>query len=160
MSDDSSLFDLGSDDWVELVRAAETPEALGFLGPYQLVAEAGRGGQGVVYRAQQPGTGRTIAVKRLLAGKLASPAALRRFEREIEASTALNHPGIVTVYAADVVDGAPVLTMEWVEGVPITTWARGRPRTEVLRCFLLVCDAVQHAHQRGVLHRDLKPSNV
>jgi tetratricopeptide (TPR) repeat protein len=158
--DDSSLFDLGSDDWVELVRAAETPEAFGSLGQYQLVAEAGRGGQGVVYRAQQPGTGRTIAVKRLLAGTLASPAALRRFEREIEASTALNHPGIVTVYGADVIDGAPVLTMEWVEGVPITTWARGRPRTEVLRCFLGVCDAVQHAHQRGVLHRDLKPSNV
>jgi tetratricopeptide (TPR) repeat protein len=158
--DDAAFFGFGSDDWLEGVRAAETPEVLGSLGPYELVAEAGRGGQGVVYRARQPGTGRLVAVKRLLAGALASPAALRRFEREIEASTALSHPGIVAVYGADVVDGAPLLTMEWVEGVPITTWARRRSRIEVLRCFARVCDAVQHAHQHGVLHRDLKPSNV
>ena len=158
--DDAAFFGFGSEHWLEGLREAEAPEMLGCLGPYELLAEAGRGGQGVVYRARQPGTGREIAIKRLIAGALASPAALRRFEREVEASTSLNHPGIVTVYGVDVVDGAPLLAMEWVEGVPVTTWARRQSRIQVLRGFLSVCDAVQHAHQRGVLHRDLKPSNV
>ncbi|HEX6884426.1 MAG TPA: serine/threonine-protein kinase [Planctomycetota bacterium] len=159
-ADDSARFGFASERWLEVLRTAEAPPALGRLGPYELLEEAGRGGQGVVFRARQPGTGREIAVKRLLAGSFASPQTLRRFEREVEAAIALNHPGIVTVYGVERVEGAPLLAMEWVDGVPVTRWAAQRSRAEVLRLFLLVCDAVQHAHQRGVLHRDLKPSNV
>lgn len=160
IEEDSRRFGFDSDAWLEQLAKARAAEVLGSLGPYELIAEAGRGGQGVVFRARQPGTGREIALKRLLAGAFASPEASRRFEREVEAATTLSHPGIVTVYGVDVVQGAPLLAMEWIDGVAVTRWVQGRPRAEVLRVFLLVCDAVQHAHQRGVLHRDLKPSNV
>ena len=95
---DSLFFGFGSDAWFERVRRAESTEERGSLGPYELLEEAGRGGQGVVYRARQPGTGRQVAVKRMIAGAFASPDVLRRFEREVEASTTLSHPGIVTVY--------------------------------------------------------------
>lgn len=159
-ADDSGRFGFASGRWFEVLRSAETRQPLGRLGAYELLEEVGRGGQGVVFRARQPGTGREIALKRLLAGAFASPQTLRRFEREVEAAVALNHPGIVTVYGVDLVEGAPLLTMEWVEGEAVTRWAAERPRAEVLAVFLLVCDAVHHAHQRGVLHRDLKPSNV
>src|SRR5688572_13486081 len=160
VTNDSSLFGFDSEEWIERLRSARTAEELGTLGPYEILGEVGRGGQGVVFRARQPGTGRPIALKRLLAGSLASEATLRRFEREVEAAVAMSHPGIVTVYGVELIDGSPVLAMEWVEGVELTRWAEGRSRAEILGVFLLVCDAVQHAHQRGVLHRDLKPSNV
>jgi tetratricopeptide (TPR) repeat protein len=154
------LFGFGSGDWFERVRAAESGPDLGLLGKYRLIGEVGRGGQGVVFRALQPGTGRTIAVKRLLAGSFAAPDDLRRFQREAEAAASLTHPGIVTIHGVEFVDGSPLLVMEWVDGVRVTTWALGRQRSEVLSVFLQVCEAVQHAHQNGVLHRDLKPANV
>jgi serine/threonine protein kinase len=160
LAEESSLFGFDSEAWLANARGAESAPELGHLGPYELLAEAGRGGQGVVFRARQPGTGREIALKRLLAGSFASATARRRFEREVEAVTALNHPGIVTVYGVDVAEGSPLLAMDWIEGEPVTAWAAGRAREEVLALFLSVCNAVQHAHQRGVLHRDLKPSNV
>ncbi len=153
------------DGWIASVRRAEAPRALGSIGPYELLEEEGRGGQGVVFRARQPGTQRVIAIKRLLAGSFASAAARRRFEREIEIASELKHPNIVTLYGVEIVDGQPILAMEWIDGRPVTQWARddgGRPRRreEILRCFLAICAALTHAHQHGVLHRDLKPSNV
>lgn len=160
------LFGLGdaAEEWLDRVREAESPAALGSIGPYEVIEEVARGGQGVVYRARQPGLRREVALKRLRAGGLASASERRRFEREIEAAAALSHPNIVTAYAADVVDAQPVLAMEWVEGEPFTRWAAGeggrRPVRDVVRVFLGVCEAVGHAHQRGVIHRDLKPSNI
>lgn len=147
----------------ELTRAP----SLGRLGPYELIEEISRGGQGVVYRAYEPVTRRQIALKRLLAGSLASDAARARFQREVEAAATLDHPNIVTVYGFEILDGHPMLAMQWVDGVPIDAWAAGgapdrSPPTiaQRLRLFLRVCDAVQHAHQRGVIHRDLKPGNI
>ena len=149
--------------WLERVRAAETSPILGKLGSYEVLAEVACGGQGRVYRARQSGTKRDVALKRLLAGSLATPAMRRRFEREIEAASLLRHPGIVTMYGVETVDEQPLLAMEWIDGVPVTQWSdadrRARPR-EVLKMVLAICDAVRHAHQRGVIHRDLKPSNI
>ena len=135
-ANDERLF--GFDDaqrWLGHVRAAQGGEVLGALGSFELLEEVGRGGQGVVFRARQPGTGREIALKRLLAGALATDAQRRRFEREVEAAAALRHPGLVTVYGTEVVDGQPVLAMEWVEGEPITDWARAQrgPRAAASR---------------------------
>lgn len=164
---DSSAFGFGAGhQWFSILRAAMARDALGTIGPYELIEEVARGGQGIVHRARQPDVPREIAIKRLIAGSFASDGARRRFAREVEAVATLQHPGIVTVYGMEVVDGQPMLAMEWIDGVPINRWAGGElgggppGRDAILRTFLQVCDAVQHAHQRGILHRDLKPENV
>jgi eukaryotic-like serine/threonine-protein kinase len=154
-------FGFDGEGWLRLLREGRR-SVFGRLGSYELVEEVGRGGQGVVYRGRQPGTGREVALKRLLAGTFATDAARKRFEREVEAASALRHAGVVTVYGLEMVDGEPILAMEWIEGIPITKWAveYGGDAESVLRAFLQVCDAVAHAHRNGVIHRDLKPSNI
>jgi len=157
-------LDSADDAWMHHIRQAEAVVALGRLGEYELLEEIGRGGQGVVYRARQPGTNREIAIKRLAAGSFATPVMRRRFEREIQLASGLNHPNIVTVHGREIVDGQPLLAMEWVDGVSVVAWAAEGPRRKgprpCVEMMLAICDAVQHAHQRGVLHRDLKPSNI
>lgn len=139
---------------------------------YDGVEELHRGGQGVVYAATQRSTKRRVAVKVLLSGPLASEAAKRRFEREVELVSTLRHPHIVSVYdsGSTPMDGAaggqPYLVMELIDGVPLNEWAPATSTNghEALRrklgVFRKVCVAVAHAHQRGVIHRDLKPSNI
>jgi serine/threonine protein kinase len=158
-------FRFDDESWLETLRDAEAPRAVGRIGAYELLDEVSRGGQGVVFRARQPGTGREIAVKRMLTGTFSTAAMRLRFQREAEAAAALNHPGIVTVYGMEEVEGLPLYAMEWIDGVPADAWAAdtgGHPRDprDVLELFTRICDAVAHAHARGVLHRDLKPSNV
>jgi len=158
-------FDLDADAWMGRMRGYCAGPQLGMLGPYQLLATAGRGGQGLVFKARQPRTGREVAIKRLAAGQFSTPEMHARFQREVEAVAALEHPHIVTVYGSEVVDGQPVLVMQWIDGVPFDRWARPmegiiRPLAEILDAFAKVCDAVHHAHTRGVIHRDLKPTNV
>ena len=144
-------------------EALRVPD-LGNVGRYQLEEEVACGGQGVVYRAFDPITRRTVALKRLRAGLFASPSMRARLRREIELIGTLDHPNVVTVYDAEVLEGQWVVALQWIDGVPITDWCwRGdtpRPIRETLAVFLDVCSAVQHAHGRGVLHRDLKPSNL
>jgi len=152
--------------WLEHAAAATASVRPAALGEYRILEEVSHGGQGVVYRALQPRTGREVALKLLLAGSFASEAARRRFEREVEIASSLDHPGVVTVYGLEEIDGVPVLAMEWVSGVTATEWARGaglpepRAARDVLAAFAEVCDAVSSAHQLGILHRDVKPSNV
>lgn len=166
-------LDRDDDEWLTRLRQARQAEDRGpmRLGEYEIVGVAGRGGQGIVYRARQPRTGRDIALKRLSAGVFATPAMHARFGREVEAAAALDHPGIVTVYGSEIVAGQPVLALQWIDGAPFDEWAARsaagdappearRDAREVLEAFALACDAVHHAHRRGVIHRDLKPSNV
>ncbi len=159
-----SRLGFDGDAWLSLAREASspgpTPDELGTLGAYRLLAEAGRGSQGVVYKAVQPGTGRVVALKKLWAGSLADRVARARFEREIEAVAALSHPGVVPLYGAETTGQHPIIVMEWVDGQSLAAWGEGAGLRARLVAFAAICDAVAHAHQRGVIHRDLKPANI
>jgi serine/threonine protein kinase len=142
--------------------AGGAPTADSFPG-YTLIREIGRGGQGAVYQAVQQATKIKVAIKVLLEGTLAAPAARRRFEREIELVAQLKHPLIVSIlHAGRTPDGRQFYVMEYVRGTPLATYVRERelPLGQALRLCATVCKAVQFAHQRGVIHRDLKPSNI
>jgi len=138
------------------------PERIGRYRPIRII---GRGGMGIVYEAEQDSPKRRVALKMIRAGAL-SGQLLRRFRLEAELLGRLHHPGIAQVYDAGTIDagegGQPFFAMELIEGKPITDHARRNSlRTaDRLQLFLQVCEAVQHAHQKGVLHRDIKPENI
>lgn len=133
------------------------------LDGFTIVGEIGRGGMGVVYRALQHTPRRTVALK-VMRASLVSPCARRRFELEAELLARLEHPGIARMYASgiDPRSGDPFFVMELVEGQPIDDHAAAGGLSTRQRLDLLAqtCDAVEHAHQKGVIHRDLKPSNI
>ena len=132
-------------------------------GKYKLVEEIGEGGMGSVYMAQQTEpVKRAVAVKVIKAG-MDSKAVLARFEAERQALALMDHPNIAKVLDAGTTDGGrPFFVMELVKGVPITQYCDERKLTprQRLELFVPVCQAIQHAHQKGIIHRDIKPSNV
>lgn len=133
------------------------------IGRYQLEEVLGEGGFGVVYRAQQlEPVQRDVALKLVKVG-MDTRELLLRFDTERQSLALMEHPGIAKVLDADTTEnGRPYFVMELVRGARITDWCdqRDLPVSERLSLFRKVCDAVQHAHQKGVMHRDLKPSNV
>jgi eukaryotic-like serine/threonine-protein kinase len=133
------------------------------LGRFLVLRALGSGGMGVVYAAQQDRPHRTVAIKVLRRG-FRHPEILRRFEYEAEVLGRLQHPGIAQVYEFNPGDRTTPahLVMELVAGPPITDYARAQQLSIPSRVALFVklADAVQHAHERGVIHRDLKPANV
>jgi serine/threonine protein kinase len=128
-----------------------------------LLEPIGEGGMGIVYMAEQARpVRRTVALKVIKAG-MDSRQVLARFEAERQALALMDHPNIAKVLDAGTTDsGRPYFVMELVKGVPVTRFCDERRLTprERLELFIPVCQAVQHAHQKGVIHRDLKPSNV
>ena len=131
------------------------------VGAYTILEPIGEGGMGVVYLAEQQQPHRTVALKLIRPG-LAGKELVRRFEREAEALGHLSHPGIAQIYEAGVSDGVPFIAMERVQGLTLLEHVRvTQPDLEArLQLFLGICEAVQHAHQHGVIHRDLKPGNL
>ncbi len=140
---------------------AGSPPPRAVLG-YTLLHEIGRGGMGVVYEGVQDGTRRPVAVKFLAGGPEPSPASRRRFAREVELASTLDHPGIVRVIESGESDGRLYCVMELVDGLPLHRYIADRAPDvdERLRLFAAIADAVHHAHLKAVVHRDLKPSNI
>jgi serine/threonine protein kinase len=132
------------------------------LGDYEVLEEIARGGMGVVYRARQVSLNRIVALKMILAGSHAGREDVERFYREARTVAALDHPGIVPVFEVGALGGQPFYAMALVEGGSLQQrLSRGPlPPTEAARLVKLIAEAVQHAHQKGVVHRDLKPQNV
>src|SRR3984885_8895921 len=132
------------------------------LGPYRLLRMLGEGGMGVVFLAERADLGSQVAIK-LLRDAWLSPARRERFATEQRTLAQLNHPSIARLYDADTLpDGTPWFVMEYVEGIPITSYCHARNSSieQRLRLFRSVCDAVQYAHGHAIIHRDLKPSNI
>jgi len=138
------------------------PEAARRVGDYELLEEIGRGGMGVVYRAEQVSLNRTVALKMILTGELASAADMARFRAEAESAARLDHPNIVPVYAVSEHEGRPFFTMKWVDGTTLARRLAEGPMSPRESATILapVARAIHFAHQQGVLHRDLKPSNI
>jgi hypothetical protein len=130
---------------------------------YVLLEKLGEGGMGAVYRAQHTRLKRTVAVKLLLAERVQNPQAVARFEREMEAAGAFDHPHIVRAYDAGEAEGIPFLVMEYVPGLDLARLVR-RSGTLVVAdaCELTrqAALALQHAYEHGLVHRDVKPSNL
>ncbi|MCG8403964.1 MAG: protein kinase [Phycisphaerales bacterium] len=165
------------DSWVEQIQAAGAPRLFGelrmdageqafktdIISGYEILEELNRGGQGIVYRAVQKSTKRRVALKVLREGPFASRGAQKRFEREIELVASFRHPNIVTVFDSGVTtDGRQYCVMDHIDGLRLDQYAFAKNLTmdQLLRLFADVCEAVNYAHQRGVIHRDLKPSNI
>jgi len=133
------------------------------IGPYKLLQKLGEGGMGTVWAAEQAApVKRRVALKLIKAG-MDSAQVLRRFEAERQALALMEHPNIAKVLDAGATpQGRPYFAMELIKGIPITKFCDQEHLTprERLELFIPVCQAVQHAHQKGVIHRDLKPTNV
>ncbi len=129
---------------------------------YELLEEIGRGGMAVVFRARQQVLNRTVAIKMLLAGSVASDEVLARIQQEAQAVARLQHSGIVQIYEVGTHRGLPYLSLEFVPGGSLHDWLSGRPLPpqEAARIVEQLARSTHFAHERGIVHRDLKPSNV
>src|SRR5688572_14763894 len=140
-----------------------SPEEIAALFPQLEILEfIGKGGMGAVYKARQKELDRIVALKILPAAMGDAPGFAERFAREAKALAKLNHPGIVTIHEFGRADGLFYFVMEFVDGINLRELiARGRvsPR-EALAIVPAICDALQFAHDHGIVHRDIKPANV
>jgi len=133
------------------------------IGPYRLVAQLGEGGMGVVYRAQQLKPLRREVALKIIKPGMDSKQVIARFESERQALAVTDHSNIARVFDAGTTpSGLPYFVMELVEGIPITDYCDSKRLTipQRIELFVPVCQAIQHAHQKGIIHRDIKPSNI
>jgi hypothetical protein len=132
------------------------------IGDYELQEEIGRGGMGVVFRAAQLSLDRSVAVKMILRGRLASEQDMQRFMSEASATARLQHPNIVPVYEVGDIEGRPFFSMKLINGLTLSDrLADGpMPEREAAALIATIARGIGYAHRQGVVHRDLKPSNI
>jgi eukaryotic-like serine/threonine-protein kinase len=150
-------------DFLPSPAAALSPAAVPqSIGRYRIVRRLGQGGMGTVYEAEQDDPQRTVALKIMRPG-LDSPELRKRFAQEARILGRLHHVGIAQLYEAGATEaGQLYFAMEFIRGLPVGEHVRirGLTASASLQLIARVCDAVQHAHEQGVIHRDLKPANV
>ncbi len=133
------------------------------VGSYKLLQEIGHGGMGAVFMAEQEKPVRRMVALKVIKPGMDTRLVISRFEAERQALAIMDHPNIAKVFDAGATDaGRPYFVMELVKGVPITEYCDRNHLTpnERLELFIPVCQAIQHAHQKGIIHRDIKPSNI
>jgi serine/threonine protein kinase/Flp pilus assembly protein TadD len=138
-------------------------EDLRQIGPYRILEKIGEGGMGTVYRAEQRQPMRRLVAIKVIKIGMDTKEVVARFDVERQALASMSHPNVAKVFDAGVVEsGRPYFAMEYVPGVPLTEYCDGQRLStrDRLELFVVVCHAVQHAHQKGIIHRDLKPSNI
>ncbi len=128
----------------------------------EILAFIGKGGMGAVYKARQPGLDRLVALKILPPQVASGPAFAERFNREARALAKLSHPNIVAVHEFGQVGGLPFFIMEFVDGLNLRQLERTRKLSarEALQIVPQICEALQFAHDEGIVHRDIKPDNI
>ncbi|MFO0979315.1 MAG: serine/threonine-protein kinase [Planctomycetaceae bacterium] len=133
-----------------------------YFGDYELIDEIARGGMGVVYRARQVNLNRTVALKMILSGHLATETDIQRFRAEAEAAANLDHPGIVPIFEIGQHDGQHYFSMGFIDGQSLSQRVKDGPLEPKLAADLTrkIAEAIAYAHEKGVIHRDLKPANV
>ncbi len=129
---------------------------------YRILEKIGAGGMGEIYRARDEHLNRDVAIKVLPAGTLTDETARKRFRKEAEALSKLNHPNIAAVFDFDTQNGVDFLVMEHVAGESLAqkSNAGSLPEKEVLRLGRQIAEALEEAHEQGIVHRDLKPANI
>jgi eukaryotic-like serine/threonine-protein kinase len=159
--DTPPVRDLDHDHATTIVEHAEAPGSR--IGRYHLLERIGEGGCGLVYLAEQLEPVRRRVALKVIRSELDSAGVMARFESERQTLALMDHPGIARVFdAGSTSEGKPYFVMELVSGEKITAHcdAQRLGVRERLELFILVCQAIQHAHQKGIIHRDIKPSNV
>ena len=141
----------------------QQPDEIGRLGGYRLLAELGRGGMGVVYKAEDLKLKRLVALKVMAPNLAANATARHRFLREAVAMAAVHHDNIVVIHTVDEDNGVPFLAMEFLQGMPLDKWLKGgrKPNAaQVLKLGREIAEGLAAAHARGLIHRDIKPGNI
>ena len=132
------------------------------IGNYLILEEIDRGGMGIVYRALDQDLQRVVAVKMIRSGRLASESYVQRFKAEARAAAKLDHPGIVSVHEVGTHEGQPYFSMAFIEGQNLAGYLKENELTVEESCLLIkeIAEAIDHAHENGLVHRDLKPANI